>query len=425
MASTAPATATGTRRLRASVGLSFAALIVLGFSGGATGVLIPSQQADYHVDKATIGILFFTFSAGYVLSGIVNGLLIRILGARGQLTVGGAVVAVGSVCTALRPPFVLLALLSVVLGAGIGILDAGYNAFVAHLPNPTSLLNLLHACYGVGALVGPLVAAFLLHAGLDWPAFYWVLAPCGALLAAGSAALLPGRVTAAHEPGAPVSVRQALRRPAVWLGAAFLFGYVGVEVTVGNWGYSFLTQHVGQGALLAGWVVSGYWLGLTIGRFVVGTVALRLGLGTAGMMYAMVGGLCVCAALLWAIPGSVAAALLLLVMGMFLGPMFPTVIAVQPRLVPVSLVPTSIGLLMGVSVVGGSALPWGAGTLAQHVGLGSFPPYLLVLGVLCLLGWWGIARRMAPEPTADRAADESAVAASAESVARTGFPTIE
>src|SRR5215468_1186450 len=231
-------------RPRPAIALSFGALIVLGLSGGATGVLIPNQQSDYHIDKSTIGLLFIAFSAGYMLSGLITGLLVRKLGARGQLALGALILALGSLGSALRPPFAVLAVLAVVLAFGTGVLDAGYNAYVAHLPEPTALLNLLHAGYGVGALIGPLVAAFLLNAGFSWRAFYLVLTALGVALAIGSAVLLPGPAPAvAGEPTA--SVVRALARPEVWLGTLFLFLYLGLEITIGNWGFSFLTQYRG------------------------------------------------------------------------------------------------------------------------------------------------------------------------------------
>jgi fucose permease len=406
----APATPARPRPLRnrPSLALSFGALVVIGLNGGASGVLIPDQQADYHADKSTIGLLFFAFSAGYLISGAVNGLLIRRLGARGQLALGGLVMTLGAVGSALAPPFPVLVGLAVVLAFGAGALDAGYNAFVAHLPEPTTLLNLLHACYGLGALIGPLIAAFLLNAGYGWQSFYVVLAPFGLALAVGALALLPGPAPVdRHEDGTPTaSLTRALARSEVWLGMLFLTVYVGVEVTVGNWGFSYLTQLRGVDDLLAGWVVSGYWLGITLGRFVVNAITSRLGMSTAAMMYAMVLGVCGCSVLLWAAPDGPLVAAALLLMGVFLGPVFPTTIAVIPQLTPSALVPTAVGLLVGFSVIGGSILPWLAGTLAQHLGLGSLPPYLLVLGAVCVLSWWSIARRMgqaraAGSPVAD------------------------
>jgi fucose permease len=81
-------------------------------------------------------------------------------------------------------------------------------------------------------------------------------------------------------------------------------------------------------------------------------------------------------------------------LGFFLGPMFPTTIAVTPLLLPSRLVATAIGLLVGVSVVGGAVFPWLAGALAQGLGLRALLPYLVILGVLQTAGWWTIARRL-------------------------------
>jgi fucose permease len=169
---------------------------------------------------------------------------------------------------------------------------------------------------------------------------------------------------------------------------------VGAEVSVGNWGFTFLTQERDQGALLAGSVVSVYWLGLTLGRFFINAVASRAGLGVAGMMYACLAGMGGAVLVAWWGPGAGLAILGFGLLGFFLGPVFPTTVAVMPRLTPARLVPSAIGFLVGMSVVGGAVFPYVAGALAQGVGIGSLMPYLLVLVVLQTGGWWLIHRRM-------------------------------
>jgi len=49
--------------------LAYAMFVLIGVKAGSTGVLLPEQIADYGVDKATIGIMFFTGSAGFVVAG--------------------------------------------------------------------------------------------------------------------------------------------------------------------------------------------------------------------------------------------------------------------------------------------------------------------------------------------------------------------
>ena len=56
-------------RWRISVALAYATFVLVGMSAGVGGVLLPAQIDDYGVDMATIGITFFTFSAGFILAG--------------------------------------------------------------------------------------------------------------------------------------------------------------------------------------------------------------------------------------------------------------------------------------------------------------------------------------------------------------------
>jgi fucose permease len=378
------------------VGLSFAGLVLVGLGAGATGVLVPYQLADYRISKVLLGLLFFAFSGGYVLSGLANGALIRWLGTRGQLVLGCSVYLVTAFGIGLHPSFPLLAVGSVAFGFGTGILDAGLNAYVATLPNHTSLLNYLHAFFGVGALLGPLLAGEIVdHRRLPWQDTYLVLGAVSAPLLIGFAVVLPRRVSVPLSSGA--ALRPALRRPEVWLAATFLVLYVGVEVTVGNWGYSLLTLGQGREGLLASRVVSGYWLGLTVGRFLINAIASRLGVSLQRMMYGCLAGVIAATLLTWWGPNAAVGALGFGLMGFFLGPMFPTTIAVTPRLLPGRLVATAIGLLVGASVIGGAFFPWLAGALAQGLGLRSLLPYLLVLAMLQTVGWWSIARRLRDE----------------------------
>src|SRR2546429_7908866 len=56
--------------VRPPVLVSYAAFVLIGITAGVSGVLLPAQMGDYGVDRATIGITFFTTSAGFVLAGL-------------------------------------------------------------------------------------------------------------------------------------------------------------------------------------------------------------------------------------------------------------------------------------------------------------------------------------------------------------------
>jgi fucose permease len=382
--------------------LAYVTFALIGVSAGVTGVLLVAQMRDYAVDRTTIGIIFFAKSAGFVLAGATAGMLIHRFGTRIALTIGAGAFALAALYSATRPPFVVFVVAQVLAGYGIGMLESVLNAYLAALPNATTLLNRLHAFFGVGALLGPPLATWIVG-GTSWPVVYLVMGVAYLPVVAGFLIFYPRPQAdpttnrAAPRAGEPASgglLRAALRRPGVLLGAALLAVYVGLEIGVGNWAFSYLVQARGQGELLAGYTVSGYWLGLTLGRFLISPVATRLGVTAAGLMYACMAGITGAAALTWLLPSAAAAGAGLVLLGFFLGPIFPTTMAVAPQLTDARLVPTAIGVMNAGSVIGGSALPWLAGAIAQGAGIWTLLPFAVTLALLQLAIWRPMARRI-------------------------------
>jgi fucose permease len=382
----------------ATVVLAYAAFVHIGISAGIGGVLLPEQMADYHVDKATIGVTFFVFSAGFLLAGVVTGALIHRLGFRAALGVSGGALLLAAGYTAVRPPFAGLVAVQLLAGFAMGALESVLNAYLADLPGATTLLNRLHAFFGVGALLGPLLATWVLRA-YPWPVVWLVVALAGVPLLVGFLLCFPRRAPARPEvtrgDGPSGSLLAAVRSPAVVLGGAFLAVYVGLEISVGNWGFTFLTTERGQHEVAAGYTVSGYWLGLTLGRFLISPVATRLGVTAVGMTTGCLAAVAGCAVLVWLAPFGTVAVIGLALMGFFLGPVFPTTMAVAPSLTQARLVPTAIGVMNGVSVIGSSVFPWMAGAIAQGAGSWTLLPFVAALAGVQLLMWWRMAGYMA------------------------------
>jgi fucose permease len=402
------------RQARPPVLMSYAAFVLVGINVGISGVLLPSQMASYGVDRATIGITFFTSSAGFVLASVSTGALIHKAGIRIALTAGGVACTLAGLYLATRPPFAAFVLAQLIVGYGTGVLEAALNVYIAGLPNSTTLLNRLHAFFGVGALAGPPLAAWILGFA-SWTVVWLVVSVACVPLVAGFLLAYPGREQSAPEahgtpvvheapdrPGtapAPPSpaprglLHSALRDRGVQLGAAMLFVYVGVEIGVGNWGFSYLVQTRALPASLAGYTISGFWLGLTLGRFLISPIAARAGATTAAMIYACLAGISAAIVAAWASPAVVACVAFGL-LGFFLGPVFPTTMAIVPQLTRPRLVPTAIGVMNAGAVIGGSALPWLAGTLAQNSGMWVLMPFVLALSLAQFAVWRPIAARL-------------------------------
>lgn len=87
----------------------------------------------------------------------------------------------------------------------------------------------------------------------------------------------------AHESGSEAkgTLREALfKRPSArvtWLSALFLLGYVGIEVALGGWIVVFMINVRGGEEFESGMTATGFWLGIAIGRVILGFVTPRIG----------------------------------------------------------------------------------------------------------------------------------------------------
>jgi fucose permease len=62
-----------------------------------------------------------------------------------------------------------------------------------------------------------------------------------------------------------------------WICALFLLGYVGVEVALGGWIVKFMLEVRHGGDFASGMTATGFWMGITVGRLVLGFVTPKLG----------------------------------------------------------------------------------------------------------------------------------------------------
>src|SRR6266699_632933 len=371
------------------VGLAFSAFILIGANDGALGVLIPSMRMHYGVDKATISLLFLFQTVGYLIAAFNSGLLVEKLGNRRFLVLGVASFLLGVGALSLMPSFVIVLIMMLPLGFGVAIIDDGLNAYIAAMPRNAALLNYLHAFYGIGALLGPLIASTILAIRWGWNSVYIVWIGMSLVLLIGFQLVfreqnISQREDTAIRPKSNVLVA-ALSVPMVWIAALFMLIYVGAEVSVGSWTYSFLTEERHAPILLAGWMVSGYWIGLTLGRLTLARVTLRI--GSERLILGCLVGVVIGALFVWLLPVYAVSAIGLGLIGFSFGPIHPTTIALISDKVSGRILPSVIGFMVSLGSIGAAICPWLAGTLAQRVGLWSLMPYVIILTAAMVLLW--------------------------------------
>ena len=143
------------------------AFVALGLPDGLLGVAWPSIRRDFGLQLDALGGLLVSFTSGYVVSSAVGGRLVSELGLARLLAASCLTTAASLVGYALAADWWLVVLFGVSAGAGAGGIDTGINTYAATHHGPR-MLNWLHACYGVGAAMGPAIMTVVFAAHLSW-----------------------------------------------------------------------------------------------------------------------------------------------------------------------------------------------------------------------------------------------------------------
>jgi fucose permease len=289
----------------------------------------------------------------------------------------------------------------------------------------------MHASYGLGATIGPLLVTGLLAGGRSWRLVYAVMAAVlvvlgGVLALARHGWTSPAPRAAAQAPPdlgsstpgspapgsppspSPVPASPVPPSPSPSLGAdpvnrsavaaarvlTFTAVETGLESAAGIWGYLFLTAGRGLPAAAAGLAVSAYWAMMCAGRVVLGPVAQRL--GPARVLAAAVAGVPLGAALMAlpiSGPGSGALAVAgLMVLGLAAAPVFPLVTLTTGTT-------RMVGLQVAASAAGTAALPAVLGLAIGAAGARVLGPFLLALSLAMAALFLSGRRRAAPAVT--------------------------
>ncbi|MGL5922634.1 MFS transporter [Chroococcidiopsis sp.] len=368
------------------VAIAFYAFVAIAVAEAGLGVLLPSILEAYNLNPATVTLLFISQTGGYVVAAFSSSLISSRLGLARMLLVAAMLLMGALIVYALNPFWSVMVAAGVLLGLGIALIDAGINTFIVDNPRTNHLVGMLHAFYGVGALLGPTIATSLLAFGLNWRSIYLVFAGVvGLLVVAVTIAIVQNyrpmtQKINASGTSAKANLRVALQTPAVLLTGLLLMVYVGAEVCVGNWAYSVQNLSRGIPPIVAGYSISAYWLGLTIGRLSLGYLMRRLGAVRTLDISLVV--LSIGLLSWWLVPNL---SLSLPLIGFGFAAIYPATIALLPQRIPSALVPAAIGFVSSVASLGAASLPSAVGWIASRTSLEIIPVLMMPLALVMVI----------------------------------------
>ncbi len=394
------------------VALSFIAFISLGLPDGLLGVAWPSMRSGFDQPLDALGLLLVASTAGYMLSSFFSGAISRRLGIGRLLAVSCAATGLSLLGFTLVPHWWMVIGIGTVIGLGAGAIDAGLNTYVA-THHSERLMQWLHASFGIGITMGPLIMTAGLNFTDTWRTGYWIVGTAQVALGIGflltaklweapdEAPSIPeptltddgGHVTTTQPTSGKspeATFKESLSTLPVWISMGLFFAYTGLELTLGLWAYSLLTESRGVGAASAGLWVGVYWGMFTVGRMVAGVFANHLGhhrLVVGSLALALVGSLL----LAWN-PITWLGLIAIGFIGFAFAPIFPGMVSGTRSRVGPAHVSNTMGMQIAAAGVGAASLPALAGVLADQFSLEVIPFFLMTF-VLILSGLYLASRR--------------------------------
>jgi len=383
-----------------------------GFLTALNDILIPHLKAIFDLNYTWVMLINSAFFGGYFVFAIPSGKLIEKIGYKKTMVVGLLVMAVGAVLfvpAANAPSFALFLAALIVLAAGVAALQVAANPYVTVLGparTASSRLNLTQAFNSLGTTIAPAVggylilaaqpavptrlqqlsaSALLLHRQQEASSVklpYIGIALALTVLALAIAMFNLPKIEATREfrpmGETDAAARDLWKQRQLVLGTLGIFLYVGAEVAIGSFLINYFTQpEIGHMTVQsAARLVSLYWFGAMIGRFIGAAVLQKLPTRAVLGTVAVVACLLVVTSMLsvgWLAMGTIIA------VGLFNSVMFPSIFSLGIEgLGP--LTGKGSGLLV-MAIVGGAIIPLAEGALADRIGI----HHAFILPALCYI----------------------------------------
>lgn len=366
----------------------YIAFISLGLPDAILGSAWPKIYQDLNVSISSAGIATMIVSAGTIISSFFSAKLIKGFGTGKVTTFSVALTAAALLGIYSSPSFLWICLLGIPMGLGAGAVDSALNNFVA-LHYEAKHMNWLHCFWGIGATAGPLIMSTYLLKDNGWRSGYATIGILQVVLVICLIFSLPlwekfeFNTNKDEDSKKDTKLGTLLKIPGAKPALLSFFCYCAAELTTGLWASSYLVVSKGISTEKAAKWVSFFYLGITIGRFLSGFLAMYF---NNKKMIRIGQVICICGVILLIIPFSSYFQLAgLILIGLGCAPIYPAMLHETPNRFGKEISQGIMGIQMATAYVGSTFMPPLFGILAKATTFNLLPYFILTLVVLMLL----------------------------------------
>ena len=228
--------------------LTYLMFMMFAMTSDSVGEIIKEVKVAFSVTNAQASLMHSLPMLGIALSGLFLGFLADRLGRKPTIIIGLAMFATACFSFFIAHDFLLIVSLMSLSGVAVGIFKTGALALIGDISTSTkqhtSTMNGAEAFFGVGAIIGPLIVAYLIHQGVAWQWLYIIAgAVCTLLIVGALAVQYPSYKGKNGESGEHVSIVQSLalvKNPYALFYSLGAFLYVAAESAIYVWMPTYL-----------------------------------------------------------------------------------------------------------------------------------------------------------------------------------------
>lgn len=357
----------------------YSAFISLGLPDSVLGTAWPVMHDELYASVSSLAVVNVCVSLCTVFSSIFAQKAMRRFGTY-------AVTAFSIVLTFTALFFIsrvnsiyLLILFALPLGLGGGAIDTALNDYVARNYSPAQM-NFLHAFWGLGTIIAPILLSRLLAGGGSWRSAYVILSAIQTVI---FIIVLLSKTLWKKDESSPdekkekvYSIAELLRVPGA-LPSCLAFTFYAFEGVTISWIASYLVFGKEISASDAASMTSMVYLGITAGRIITGFIAnkvkesIMIRTSQAFILLALL--------VLMMTESHVVLYAIIFILGFSFGPIYPAMVHQSVTCFDIKYSAGIIGLQMSFAYIGGMLITPLFGLLSDVFSLSFFPYYMLLL----------------------------------------------